>query len=202
MSVKRRDKRNRILRDRESQCKDGRYRYSYMKNGKQVDIYSWKLEPTDKLPPGKRECVALRVQVEELKKLQLMGEKEPVNMTVLELVERYIKQKKGVRETTKNGYKTVVNVLKKDDFGSKQICDIRISDAKLWLISLQDNGRSYSSIHNIRGVVRPAFQMAVEDDLLDKNPFCFELATVVVNDSVTRKSITRKEERKLLEFIR
>lgn len=202
MSVKRRDKRNRILRDRESQCKDGRYRYSYMKNGKQVDIYSWKLEPTDKLPPGKRECVALRVQVEELKKLQLMGEKEPIDMTVLELVERYIKQKKGVRETTKNGYKTVVNVLKKDDFGSKQICDIRISDAKLWLISLQDNGRSYSSIHNIRGVVRPAFQMAVEDDLLDKNPFCFELATVVVNDSVTRKSITRKEERKLLEFIR
>ena len=44
------------------------------------------------------------------------------------------------------------------------------------MIKLQDkDGRSYSSIHTIRGVLRPAFRMAVEDDLLRKNPFDFEL---------------------------
>lgn len=52
MSTKRRDNRNRILRDRESQCKNGRYRYSFYEGGKQKSFYSWKLEPTDKLPPG------------------------------------------------------------------------------------------------------------------------------------------------------
>lgn len=67
---------------------------------------------------------------------------------------------------------------------------------------MQENGRGYSSIHTIRGVVRPAFQMAVEDDILAKNPFGFELATVVVNDSVTREAITRKQERQFLEFIK
>lgn len=202
MSVKRRDSRNRILRDRESQCKDGRYRFTYMDNGKRVDVYSWKLEVTDKLPAGKRECVALRVLEEEIKKKELIGEGKKVNMTVVELVERYIKQKKGVRQSTQTGYKTVVNILKKEEFGSRQIADIRVSDAKLWLISMQENGRGYSSIHTIRGVVRPAFQMAVEDDILAKNPFGFELATVVVNDSVTREAITRKQERQFLEFIK
>lgn len=202
MSVKRRDSRNRILRDRESQCKDGRYRYTYMDNGKRVDVYSWRLEPTDKLPSGKRECVALRVLEEEIKKKELIGEGKKVNMTVVELVERYIKQKKGVRQSTQTGYKTVVNILKKEEFGSRQIADIRVSDAKLWLISMQENGRGYSSIHTIRGVVRPAFQMAVEDDVLAKNPFGFELATVVVNDSVTREAITGKQERQFLEFIK
>ena len=43
--------------------------------------------------------------------------------------------------------------------------------------------------------------MAVDDDLIRKNPFEFQLATVVVNDSVTREAITRKQERAFLEFV-
>lgn len=82
------------------------------------------------------------------------------------------------------------------------IAKVKVSDAKLWLLGLQDNGRSYSSIHTIRGVVRPAFAMAVEDDLLRKNPFDFELAKVLVNDSVQRDAITPKQERAFLKFVR
>ena len=44
--------------------------------------------------------------------------------------------------------------------------------------------------------------MAVDDDLLVKNPFGFQLNTVVVNDSVTREAITRKQERDFLEFVK
>jgi integrase len=79
---------------------------------------------------------------------------------------------------------------------------IKTYDAKEWLIKLQDDGRGYSSIHSIRGVVRPAFQMAVENELLYKNPFDFELNTVVVNDSVRREAITRQQERAFLEFVK
>ena len=43
--------------------------------------------------------------------------------------------------------------------------------------------------------------MAVDDDVLRKNPFGFELATVVVNDSVTREAITRKQIRQFLKFV-
>lgn len=53
----------------------------------------------------------------------------------------------------------------------------------------------------VRGVLRPAFQMAVDDDVLYKNPFGFELAGVVVNDSVTREALTRDQMRKFLKFV-
>ena len=80
---------------------------------------------------------------------------------------------------------------------------VRISDAKCWLIHLQQvEKKSYSSIHSIRGVLRPAFQLAVDDDLIRKNPFQFQLMEVVVNDSVTREAISRAEERKFLRFVK
>ena len=96
----------------------------------------------------------------------------------------------------------MINTLKKDPFGERFINEIRISDAKLRLIELQENGKKYSTTHTIRGVVRPAFQMALEDDILDKNPFAFELAMVLVNDSETREALTRKQERQFLEFVK
>ena len=40
-----------------------------------------------------------------------------------------------------------------------------------------------------------------EHDCLVKNPFSFELAKVVVNDSVTREAITRDQMRKFLKFV-
>lgn len=122
-------------------------------------------------------------------------------LTVLELIKKYISLKPGVRPTTEAGYGTVINLLEKDEFGKRRIDKVRLSDAKAWLIRLQKEGRGYSSIKTVRGVVRPAFQMAFDDDLIRKNPFAFELATVVVNDSMTREAITRDQERKLLKFI-
>ena len=119
------------------------------------------------------------------------------------MVEKYVVTKTGVRPTTRAGYNTVLNLLKKDPFGSKRIDTVRISDAKIWLIKLQqEGGRGYSSIHTIRGVVRPAFQMAVDDDLIRKNPFGFQLVDVIVNDSVRREAITREQERKFLKFVK
>ena len=187
----------------ESQDKEGRYRYSYYENGRQKSFYSWKLELTDKFPAGKKECVSLREQIEKLQKQQLLyGKYSESSYTVLDLVERYVGLKKGVRKSTQAGYKTVINVLKKEEFGSRKISDIRISDAKLWLIQMQKSGRGYSSIHTIRGVLRPAFQMAVDDDVLLKNPFEFQLATIIINDSIRREAITKKQERMILKFIK
>ena len=124
-------------------------------------------------------------------------------LNVLELVEKYISVKTGVRPTTMAGYGTVINLLKKDPFGRKRIDTVKISDAKAWLIKLQQkDGKSYSSIHTIRGVLRPAFQLAVDDDLIRKNPFGFQLVDVVINDSIKREAISREEERKFMKFIK
>ena len=123
-------------------------------------------------------------------------------MTVCELVDRYLKTKTGVRQSTKQGYVTVQRLLAKEAFGKKTIRSVKTSDAKLFLIKLQqEDGKSYSSIHTIRGVLRPAFQMAVDDDILVKNPFGFQLAGVLVNDAVTREVIYKDQMRKFLKFV-
>lgn len=204
MSEKRRDSKNRVLRNGESQRKDGRYAFKYIDStGKQQFVYSWKLERTDKLPQGKRNDISLREKEKMILK-DLDDEIVPRGgeMTVVELVRKYILQKTGVRHNTEANYNFVLNIIKKEDFGKKRIDRVKLSDAKAWLIKLQKDGRGYSTIHSVRGVVRPAFQMAVDDDLIRKNPFEFQLATVVVNDSVTREAITRKQERTFLEFVK
>ena len=43
--------------------------------------------------------------------------------------------------------------------------------------------------------------MAFDDDLIRKNPFEFELVTVLVNDSVRREAVSREVERKFLKFV-
>lgn len=204
MSGKRRDNKNRILRNGESQRKDGRYAFKYVDaNGQVQFVYSWKLEKTDKTPTGKRDDISLREKKKMIQRDLYDGiVPNGGEMTVIQLVEKYVLQKTGVRHNTEAGYKTVINIIKKDSFGKQRIDRVKISDARAWLIKLQKDGRSYSSIHSIRGVVRPAFQMAVDDDLLRKNPFEFQLATVIVNDSVTREAITRKQERAFLEFVK
>lgn len=202
MNTRRRDHKNRVLRTGETQLLDGRYRYTYYENRKQKSLYSWKLEPTDKMPVGKRPDISLREKVAELQRQQMLfGSHMSAEFLVIDLVERYIAQKQGVRQTTRNNYQTTVNLLKRNKFGQRKIKEVRISDAKLWFVELQNNGLGYSSIQNVRGVLRPAFQMAVDDDMLFKNPFDFMLKDVVINDSKQRESITLDEQEKFLGFV-
>lgn len=204
MSEKRRDNKGRVLRNGESQRKDGRFMYKYADNAGNIKyVYSWKLVKTDTVPKGAKDDLSLR-EKEKLIHRDLEDDIVPCGgeMTVLDLVKKYVSQKTGVKHNTEANYNFVINIIKKEDFGKKRIDKVKLSDAKGWLIKLQSDGRGYSTIHSVRGVVRPAFQMAVDDDLIRKNPFEFQLATVVVNDSVTREALTRKQERAFLKFVK
>ena len=203
--TKRRDNKGRVLREGECQLTDGRYRYKYTDNfGVQRCVHSYRLDVHDPVLSGRKRGPSLRelekkIQADLFDNISADGG----NLTVLDLVQKYIATKTNVRPTTAKGYVTVVNILKKDPLGSTRIDKIRISDAKLWFIKQQkEEGRGYSSIHTIRGVLRPAFQMAVDDDLIRKNPFGFQLVDVIINDSIRREAISRDDERRFLNFIK
>ena len=71
------------------------------------------------------------------------------------------------KPNTKNNYKFVQNILEKEKFGSAKISKIKTSDAKLFLIKMQqEDKRGYSTVKSVRGVLRSAFQMAVDDDVV------------------------------------
>ena len=155
----RRDSKRRVLRPGESVRADGKYQYKYHVDGKPHFVYSWKLEPTDKLPKGKKPCLSLRELEKQVNsEIETLPNMADGNTTVCELVDRYLKTKTGVRQSTKQGYVTVQRVLAKEAFGKKTIRSVKISDAKLFLIKLQqEDGKSYSSIHTIRGCVETNF---------------------------------------------
>lgn len=77
-------------------------------------MYSWKLEPTDSLPTGCRPCLALREKEKNIQR-DLHDGIVPYggNLTVLDLVQKYIGQKKGVRHNTQANYDFVINIIKK-----------------------------------------------------------------------------------------
>ena len=198
----RRDSKHRVLRAGESMRADGKYQFKYHIAGKPHFVYSWKLEPTDKLPAGKKPCLSLR-ELEKQIGFDLESQLDPMkrNITVNELVERYLSTKTGAKHSTVANYNFVKNILKKEEFSETKIANIKTSDAKLFLIKMQSDGKGYSTVKSVRGVLRPAFQMAVDDDILNKNPFEFQLAGVVVNDSHTRTAITREQMRQFLKFV-
>ena len=104
----RRDSKHRVLRRGESIRADGKYQFKYHINGKPHFVYSWRLEPTDKLPLGKKPCLSLR-ELEKQIGYDLDSQMDPMgkNITVEELVQRYLMTKTGVKHSTLTGYKYV-----------------------------------------------------------------------------------------------
>ena len=191
MSEKRRDNKGRILRTGESQRKDLIYQYRYTDiRGKRRTIYSSNLSELRKK------------EAEILKHLSEGIDYAAGQITVIALVERYIRLKQGTRYNTKVGYKFVLNIIKTEDFGYRQIRDIKVSDAQAWMIKLHDDGRGYSTLTSVRGVIKPAFQMAYNEDAIRKNPFDFKLVDVVPNDSQKRIALTDEQQEIWMNFIR
>ena len=119
MSEVRRDNKNRKLLTGESQDKDGRYRYKYNDAfGKRKSVYSWRLTESDPYPKGKRKDISLREKKKNIHK-ELEDDVCPNggNMTVLELVQKYVNLKRGVKHNTQANYNFVINVIKKEKFG-------------------------------------------------------------------------------------
>ena len=191
MSEKRKDNKGRILRTGESQRKDLIYQYRYTDaHGKRQTVYSSDLKE-------------LREKEKEIQKQLDSGlDYAAGKITVIQLLERYISLKQGVRYNTKVGYNFVLNLIKKEDFGYRQIGDIKVSDAQRWFVKLHDDGKGYSTITSVRGVIKPAFQMVYNEDIIRRNPFDFKLTDVVPNDSQKRIALTEEQQKIWMNFIR
>lgn len=192
MAEKRKDKRGRILRTGESQRHDLTYQFRYKNHprGKWQYVYAPTLDE-------------LRSKEADIQKdLHAGVDYAAGKVTVIELLERYISLKQGVRYNTKVGYNFVLNLVKQEDFGQRRIKDIKVSDAQLWFQKLHNDGKGYSTLTSVRGVIKPAFQMAYNEDIIRKNPFDFRIVDVVPNDSEKRIAMTEEQQNLWMTFIR
>ena len=199
---KRTDSKGRLLQTGESQRVDGRYAYKYIDaNGESKFIYSWKLVPTDRVPKGKRDCISLRERKKEIQKdlddgIDTLGKK----MILCDLYAKQNQSRANVRKGTVRGRKALMDALRDDKLGNRAIDTIKPSDAKEWAIRMKNKGFAYSSINNFKRSLTASFHIAINDDLVRKNPFNFNLKDVIADDTKPKQALTAEQQEKLLAF--
>ena len=196
MAKSRRDNKGHALRKGEFQrSQDGRYAYSYTDPlGQRRTIYASNLRD-------------LRIKEDELTKNQLDGldlytaEKTTMNM----LFDRYIKSKRNLRETTKTNYIYNYDHYVRDGFGKKRISDIKYSDVLFFYQSLIDERElSVHTVDSVHGLLHPAFEMAVRDNIIRKNPsenVMKEFKKRVGKNKGVRHALTIEQQRAFLSYI-
>lgn len=190
MAEKRKDSKGRVLKDGESQRKNGSYEYRYFDiRKKRHSVYA-------------KTLTELREKERDIQRDIDDGiDYAAGRITVFELVERYLSQKRPEKHGTAVNYNFVKNLLKKEKFSNRKINTVKSSDGKAFFLKLHDDGYSFSTIHTVRSVLKPAFELAAEDDAVKRNPFAFTLNGVISNDSEKRKALSTEEKKRLLTFL-
>lgn len=185
----RKDQKGRVLKTGESQRKDGIYQYRYTDvRGKRQTVYAPDLK-------------SLREKEKELQKsFYFEVDYTKGNITVLELVQKYLSLKNGLKRKTEIKYQLEYNRLQKQDFSYLPIKSVKASSAKEFMIRLS-NVYSYSTIGGIKAVLSAAFDLAVEESALTKNPFQFKLSSVIKNNGKKRVPLTEEQITAWMSFL-
>lgn len=192
MAEKRKDNRGRILRTGESQRKDGRYQFQY----------------TD--AAGKRHCVydMNLVDLREKEKAIIRDLEDGIRgsdskkITVNQLVGMYFESHKSIKRSTEILYNKAFDNHIKDSFmGKKPISSVRNSDMLRFFNGLLEKGLSSGYLHIINAFLHPAFEMAVDDDLIRKNPCSGVMSKLEKTETVKKKAMTIDEQQRFLDFV-
>ena len=157
--IRRKDDKNRVLKKYESVRKGGGYEYKYpIGNGKRRSIYADTLEE-------------LRQLEKAIQKDVIDGIKLDNNMTVNDVYDKWVKVKRGLRDSTFHNYKYMYEMFVKPDFGRRKIADIKRSDVRAYYNHLnEDKGLALTTLDNVHTVLHQVFELAVEDDYIRANP--------------------------------
>ena len=189
MSEKRKDHKGRVLKKGESQRKDNIYMYRWTSNN------------------GKRECIYART-LTELRELEKEVDREIAigicrnSYTLNEQIERYLKTKVSLANSTRENYKYYFeHIIQESQLGNAKVVDIRKSDILLFYNNLKEQGLSVGTIKIIHKIIRPAFQLACDDNVIVKNP-ADGCTKEYVEDIEKKYALTFEEEGEFLDRIK
>lgn len=203
MKEKRRDSKGRILHTGESQRTDGKYLYKYVDAfGNTKYVYAWRLTPTDPTPKGKREKPSLRELEQQIRRdiedgIDSTGKK----MTLCQLYAKQNAQRANVKKSTQKQREQLMRLLKEDKLGARSIDTIKPSDAKEWALRMKEKGYGFKTINNHKRSLKAAFYTAIQDDCIRKNPFDFQLNTVLEDDTEPKEPLSPTQEAAFLSFV-
>ena len=189
----RKDNKRRNLKTGESyRVSDGLYMYRYTDamTGKRQTVYAKDLP----------ELRAKEKQIEKDIADNILTDSAVKKLTVNKLVDRYLKTRE-LADTTRVNYVKMWNNRAKDEIGNIKVIQLRTSHVKGFYAKMSRSGYSHSTIKMIHTMLYPALEMAVDDNIIRKNPS----KNCLVSDygvSVKEKEIlTLEQQKKLLDFV-
>lgn len=206
---KRTDNKGRILKDGETQRKDGSYRFTYTDaDGKRHDVYSRRLVPTDRLPPGCKDDLSLREKERKIIRDLEDGIKATVEnrATLNDLFILYISNKPELKQSTRANYLYMYKKYVQDDIGKKKISSIKYSDVKAYYNRLiRERGFKPNSMEIIHTIIHPVFTMAVRDGYIRINPATGAMAEIKKSNNwekPKRHALTKAEQTAFIDYIK
>lgn len=207
MSEKRRDNRGRLLRAGESQRSDGKYEYKYVDmKGVRRSVYSWRLVPSDKLPPQRRNCEALR----DIEAKLFLDARDGIDsyaaqrITLNSLWDNYTATKYELKLSTRTNYKYMYNKFVRNCLGQRDIASIKYSDIRRFYIQLLGNGFKPNSMEVFQTILHPLFSLAVKDGYIRTNPTDSALSEIKKSngwESPKRHALTESEQSAFVDFV-
>ena len=192
MAESRKDSKGRKLRDGESERKDGRYSYRYtdVKTGKRCSVYA------PDLPELREKEKLVAKDMEDGIRTGNTFKK----MTLNELFERYMKTR-CLSASTRTNYEHIWKSRVSTELGYMKIVHICQSDITAFYARLSNDGYSHSMIKYIHTMVSPALEMAVNDDIIRKNPARGALGDY--GKAAKEKTVlTPEQQERLMDFTR
>ena len=202
--MSRKDKKGRKLNIGESQRADGRYVYSYTRDGTKKFLYSWTLVDTDIWPAAKPVDKSLRTKIAELKSREKSGiKKDADKVTVKSMIDTYIQLRKPVvKKHTIRNYECERNRIAGTDIYMKRIVDLDLLTCKTWALELKAKGLAYDTIKKTVSLLRSALDLAVENDWLAKNPCDFKLSKCIGKMTAEKRyPLNEVWKEKYLDFV-
>lgn len=186
----RRDEKGRRLRDGEYKRTDGRYAYRWTdRSGKRHIVYG-------------KTLIELRELENEIKMEQLRGVIRS-DITLSNLVESYLDLKASLSASTQQNYHYYFEKdIQNDIFGGMLVRDIKKSDVlQFYSRKSKESGYKNGTIHILHKMIHPALELAVDDDIIYKNPSNGCMREYPVEEEV-KYALTFEQEREFLERIR
>ena len=207
MSEKRRDSKNRVLQNGESQRKDGKYEFKYVDvNGTRRSAYSWKLVATDRVPEGKRCELSLREMEKQIRRdLEDGIQTHTANTKTLnQLFDTYMSTKE-LKQSTRTNYQYMYKNYVRDTIGKRRISSIKYSDIKKFYNSLiLEKKFKPNSMEIINTILHPVFTMAVRDGYIRTNPSDGVMAEIKKShnwEKPKRHALTEKQQSLFVDFV-
>ncbi len=188
----RKDSRGRNLRTGESERKDGIYMYRYtdVKSGKRQTIYA------GDLPELREKEKQIAKDLDD----NILTDTAIKKMTLNTLFERYM-QTRRFYSSTKINYENMWDIHVKNELGNIKVVQLRPSHIKTFYNKMSEQGYANNTIKYIHTLLYPALELAVDDDIIRKNPAKNTLSGDYGEAPKEKDILTMEQQEKLFAFV-